>query len=141
MDTNEFHTDVDAEFADSLVSTARTSLGDTLRSVVYFTPLDFDVLYTRQNLYGSPERARQVKSQLVDIEQVGFSEAPVRTAISRASGAPEIGAYEFTIRIHEDGFVVRIIEGEAGVILTTDDMDLDAFDTAALSIAGLLAER
>jgi hypothetical protein len=136
-DTN--HTGIEADFEESLVSAARTSLGDTLRSVVYFTPSAFDVLYVRRGLYPSTEAARDAKSQLVALETVGFAEAPARTAIFDAAHESSIGPYEFTVRFHEDGFVVRVLEGDAGVLLTTDAMDVTAFETAAIAIRKLLA--
>lgn len=39
--------------------------------------------------------------------------------ISEREGS-SIGPYEFTVRFHEDGFVVRMLEGDAGVLLTVD---------------------
>ena len=135
-----FETYLSEELADSIVSAVRTSLGDTLRSVVYFTPSAFDILYTRQDLYDSTDAAREAKSQLVEFERTGFAEGPVRTAIARMSGGPDIGQYEFTVRFHEDGFVIRILQGDAGVLFTADSMDVNAFEDAASAITRLLAE-
>ena len=136
-----FETDLDDDSADSIVSVARTSLGDTLRSVVYFTPSAFDVLYHRQDLYDSAARVREAKSRLVEFERTGFAEGPVRTSIANAGDGSDIGPYEFTVRFHEDGFVVRVIQGDAGVLFTADDMDVSAFEDAAVAIRGLLAEE
>jgi hypothetical protein len=144
MSDGSYTTGIDEELADNLVRVARTSLGDTLRSVLYFTPSQFDVLYVRSDLYDSAAAARGAKSRLVDFEAAGFAEAPVRTAISGTEGAREgsdIGPYEFTVRFHRNGFVVRILEGDAGVILTTDGMNVTAFEDAAGSIRTLLADR
>ncbi|SFR67759.1 DUF7522 family protein [Halogeometricum limi] len=66
--TVEYGTGIEAAFADQLVSAARTGLGDTLRSVVYFTPSSFDLLYLRGDLYESPEDARPAKARLVEFE-------------------------------------------------------------------------
>ncbi|AXG04962.1 hypothetical protein DU500_00145 [Haloplanus rubicundus] len=132
-------TNIGEEMADSIVSAARTSLGDTLRSVVHFTPSGLDVLYTRRDLYDSVERTTEAKSQLVEFERTGFAEGPVRTALASAAGGSDIGAYEFTVRVHGDGFVVRVIQGDAGVLFTTDDMDVAAFEDAATAIRHLLA--
>jgi len=131
---------IDAETADAVVRTVRTSLGDSLRSVVYFTPAEFDVLYVRSDLAGSPTDDRARRSQLVDIETVGFAEAPVRSAVSAASERASIGDYGFTVRFHEDGFVVRVLHGDAGVLFTTDSMDVTAFEDAATAVRGLLTE-
>jgi len=131
-------TDIETELADSIVGAARTSLGDTLRSVIYFTPSAMDVLYVRRDLYESRERAVEAKARLVEFERVGFAEAPVRTALSAPNRPESIGAYEFTVRFHDDGFVVRVIGDDDGVILTTDDKDVDAFEEGAVAITKLL---
>jgi len=136
-----FETDIDSEFADSVVSAARTILGDTLRSVIYFTPSGMDLLYVRQDLYESRQRALEAKSMLVEYERVGFAEAPVRTALAAPQARESIGPYDFTVRFHEDGFVVRVLDGDEGVILTTDDMDVDAFDDTAVAITKFLREQ
>jgi len=133
-----FEPNIDETMADSVVSAARTSLGDTLRSVVYFTPSAFDVLYTRRDLYESTERTAEAKSQLVEFERTGFAEGPVRTVVAGMEGGSDIGSYEFTVRFHGDGFVVRVIQGDAGVLFTTDDMDVAAFEDAASAIRRLL---
>ena len=128
------------ELTDSIVHAARTSLGDTLRSVVYFTPATFEVLYTRQGLYQSLDVAREAKSQLVEFERTGFAEVPVRTAIAQTGARSDIGEYQFTVRFHEDGFVVRVIRGDAGVLFTTDSMDVNAFEDAVSAVSKLLTE-
>jgi len=135
-----FETEIDAQVADSVVSTARASIGDTLRSVIYFTPSAMDLLYVRRDLYESRQRAVEAKSRLVEFERVGFAEAPVRTALSPPANPDSIGSYEFTVRVHDEGFVVRILAADDGVILTTDDMDMDAFDDAAVAVSKLLAD-
>ncbi|WP_246045703.1 DUF7522 family protein [Halorussus ruber] len=104
-------TAISESLSDSLVSTARTALGDTLRTVVYFTPEEFDVLYTRSDLYGGdPERTRGIKGRFVDNERLGFdSQETYRELHEAADAEPDIGEYEFTIRVFSDGFVSRVI--------------------------------
>lgn len=136
-----FETTLSEDMSDSIVSAVRTSLGDTLRSIVYFTPSEFDVLYVRQDLYESQDDAREAKSQLVEFEQTGFAEGPVRTMLAQREGGSDIGPYEFTARFHEDGFVVRIIRDDSGVLFTTDSMDVNAFEDAASALTGLLTEE
>jgi len=135
-----FKTDIDTAFADSVVSAARTSLGDTLRSVIYFTPSEMDVLYVRQDLYESRARAVEAKARLVEFERIGFAEAPIRTALSPPTDPDSIGSYDFTVRVHREGFVVRVLADDDGVLLTTDDMDVDAFEDAAVAIRRFLDE-
>lgn len=141
MSTETHRTAISDDMATGLVSAARTSLGEALRSVIYFTPSAFDVLYLRQDLYDSPEAVQAAKEQLVELERVGFAEVPVRTTITHQGGETGIGPYEFTIRFHKDGFVVRVLEGDAGSIMTTDSMDLNAFEDAATAVRHLLADE
>ncbi|MBZ6493454.1 DUF7522 family protein [Natrinema longum] len=133
-------TEIDDELATGIVSAARTSLGDTLRSVVYFTPSALEVLYLRQGLYDTTADARPAKTQLVELERVGFAESSVRTTITNQGTGSEIGPYEFTVRFHEDGFVVRVLQGDAGVLLTIDSMDVNAFEDAATAVRRLLSD-
>lgn len=44
MSSPSFTTGISEETVDTILSVTRTSLGDTLRSVVYFTPSAFDLL-------------------------------------------------------------------------------------------------
>ncbi|MFC7097706.1 DUF7522 family protein [Halobaculum marinum] len=123
---------------EEVVAAARTGLGDELRSVIVFTPGSFEVLYARSDLYDAAVDVRAVKRPLVELERVGFAEAPVRTSLSVGESATDIGAYDFTVRFHRNGFVVRVIEGDRGVLLTTDRMDSRAFREAATAIRALL---
>jgi hypothetical protein len=127
--------------ADSIISATHTSLGDTLRSVMYFTPSSFDLLYVRQDLYPSDEAARERKAQLVELERVGFAEQPTRTEIVHSGDSPDIGPYNFTVRFHNNGFVVRVLEGDAGVIFTADSMDVRTFRGAVSAIRGVLSDE
>jgi|AntRauTorcE11898_2_1112593.scaffolds.fasta_scaffold00001_63 hypothetical protein len=141
MTDRQYQTGIDPTTADGIVSAARTGLGDTLRSVLHFTPASFDVLYVRQDLYDTPGAARDAKSRLVAIERSGFAEKPLRTALGEESfERTSIGPYRFTVRFHDDGFVVRVLEGDSGVLLTADEMDVRAFEEAAIAIRRLLAE-
>jgi hypothetical protein len=141
MEERQYQTGIDLTTADEIVSAARTGLGDTLRSIVHFTPGAFDVLYVRRDLYANHEAAREAKSRLAAIERAGFGEKPLRTALGEeSSGRTSIGPYRFTVRFHDGGFVVRVIEGDSGVLLTTDEMDVRAFEEAAIAVRRLLAE-
>ena len=140
MNDRQYRTGVDPTTADELVSAARTGLGDTLRSIVHFTPSTFDVLYARRDLYDDHGAVRDAKSRLVAIERSGFAEKPLRTALGGDSlGRTSIGPYRFTVRFHDGGFVVRVIEGDSGVLLTTDEMDVRAFEEAAVAVRRILS--
>lgn len=132
-----FRTGIDTTFADSVISAARTSIGETLRSVIYFTPEEMDLLYVRKDLYESRQGAMEVKSRLVEFERAGFDEAPIRSVLSVPSDPRSIGAYNFSVRIHDDGFVLRILGSDGGVLLTTDDMEVETFEDAEVAISRL----
>lgn len=138
MEQTRYETRIDQSFAESVVAAARTSVGDDLRSVVYFTPAAFDVLYVRSDLYESPAAARPAKAGLVEFERVGFAERRERSALSARGATPTVGPYEFTVRFHADGFVVRVLTATAGVLLTVDDVDVAAFEDAVAAIRGFL---
>lgn len=133
-----FSTGIETPFADSVISIARTSVGDTLRSVIYFTTDEMDLLYVRADLYESRQGALEVKSRLVEFERAGFDEAPIRSVLSVPQEPESIGEYNFTVRIHDDGYVLRVLGDDAGVILTTDEMDVEAFEDAAVAITKLI---
>ena len=140
MSVTPSETGIDDRRAESILSATRTSIGDSLRSVVYFTPSSFDLLYVRKDLYPSDEAARERKGQLVQLERVGFAERPVRDDAAHSGDGPDIGPYNFTVRFHDEGFVVRVLEGDAGVLFTTDSMNSSAFREAVTAIRGVLKD-
>ena len=81
------------------------------------------------------------KSPRVDLESAGFLKAPVRSALLATDGNAELEPYSVTIRVHGDGFVVRTLVGDVGVLLTTDSMDIAAFSDGATAIEQRLRER
>jgi hypothetical protein len=129
-------------YADSLVSLSRTALGDTLRSVVRFTPEDFEVLYLRSDLGVEPSAAREAKRALVENERLGFSTRETyRTLTDEPGVEPSLGEYLFTLRAFSDGYVARVNDGEEGVLVTTDAMDIDAFEEFAVAARRTLAGK
>jgi hypothetical protein len=135
-------TGISDAFAEGLVAAARTAGGEDLRSVVYVTPDAFDLLYLRGDLYlGDHERAREVKTELVDIERDEFDTAAALSRLSAEEDTePQIGDYEHTIRVFSEGFVSRVFVGDHGVLLTTDEIDLDRFEELAIALRGMLAD-
>lgn len=113
---------------EQLVETCRTAIGDELRSVVYFTPDDFEQLYVRENL----EPEADVES-LVENERAGFS---------RRVNDPnsELGEYDFTIHGYENGYLTRVIEGEEGVFVTTDELTMRRFRDTVVAVESLFAD-
>lgn len=106
-----------------LVDAARTTVGDELRSLAYFTEDDVEQLYLRNDL----ER---------DADLVGFAENERLGFRSQSTyRATQLGAYEFTIRVFEDGYLTRVIVGDRGVWVTTDAMAVDRFEELASALA------
>ncbi|WP_255197351.1 DUF7522 family protein [Halorarius litoreus] len=123
--------------SDSLVSACRAAVGDSLRTVIEFTPDAFEVLYVRRDL-GDVAQVRREKAQFVENERVGFDEdygTPIESG--EESG---IGAYEVTVRVFTDGFLSRVIVGDRGVILTTDGLDVDVMEELSVTLRRLLAD-
>ena len=128
-----------SDLSESLVSACRAGIGDDLRSVVYFTPDDFEVLYTRADLYEDGDQERSAKATFVENERTGFGIEPLY-ADRLAGDTPAFGEYEVTVRVFEDGFVSRVIVGDHGVLTTTDGLDVDAFEEVAVTVRKLLAD-
>jgi len=125
--------------SDSVVSAARTTLGDSLRSVITFTPGDYDVVYLRRDLAGDPV-GRRLRSEFVDIERFGFTSQGRFNRLSAEHGTePEIGEYVATIRAFTNGFVTRVIVGDHGVLVTTDELEIGTFEELAVALRTLLA--
>ena len=118
----------DTPMIDQLVELCRTTLGDELRSVVYFTSDDYDQLYVRENLTAEAD----VES-FVENERLGFSRR-------NTDVQSELGTYDFTIHAFENGYLTRMIAGESGVFLTTDDLSMRRFEETAAAVEDLLTE-
>lgn len=126
---------------DELVTLCRTVAGDNLRSVIHFTPQDFELLYLRRDLYlSNPEEAREIKNEVVNNERLGFASVETYNNFTGESEIiPELGEYEFTVRVFRYGFVSRVIVGTRGILLTTDDIDVARFEELAIAIRRLLS--
>jgi len=119
---------VDEELADRIERTCRTAVGDSLRSITYFTPEAFTQLYLRSDLKADADLAG-----FVEHETDGFR---ARTAY-RGS---ELGDYEYTIRAFENGYVTRVTAADAGVFVTTDGLTLDRSREVASALRSLLSK-
>jgi hypothetical protein len=114
------------ETAGQIVSACRTAIGDELRSVTHFTHDSVDQLYLRDDL-----------EQTADL--VGFAEVERRGFHSRTDyRGTELEEYLFTIRVFEEGYLLRIIADEQGVFVTTDSMFRDRFEDVARSVKPIL---
>ena len=114
--------------AEELVSAARTTVGEELRSIAYFTEETVEQLYLRADL---EEGADLVG--FAEEERLGFRS-------QRAYRETELGDYQFTIRVFDQGYLTRVIHGEHGVWVTTDAMSIDRFEELASAIGAILRE-
>lgn len=112
--------------AAELVSACRTTVGDEVRSITYFTPDDYVQLYLRSDLESDADLAG-----FVDHESFGFN---AHTAYQGS----ELGEYQYTIRVFEHGFLIRVTTRREGVFLTTDWLTLRDFDELAAAVGRLL---
>ncbi|MFD1647350.1 DUF7522 family protein [Haloarchaeobius litoreus] len=132
---------VSDELEERLVSTCRTGFGDTLRSVILFTPDEWTLSYVRSDLRELEPALRDVKAEIVENERLGFTSQ--ETYHSFAGEAPEgetLGAYRFTVRAFDHGYLCRVIVGEVGVVATTDEMNIDTFEDVATTLRKLIAD-
>jgi len=125
MDGVGMTTLLDDSVADQVVTAARTAVGDSLRSVTYFSRDDYEQLYLRGDL----ERDADLGTF------VGHEWREWETTRSAYAGS-ELGAHEYTIRVFENGFLVRVAVDRGGVFVTTDGLTLTDFE----EVAGALRE-
>lgn len=118
--------ELDETTRERLLSACRTTIGDQLRSITYFTLDDFDQVYLRTDLQEDADL-----TGFVDYEKLGFG-AP---ATYRGS---ELGEYRYTIRVFDHGYLVRVTSGDHGVFVTTDGLTLQNFEEVATAVAGVL---
>ncbi|ELY91212.1 DUF7522 family protein [Natrinema altunense] len=118
------------ETADRIVTTCRTAIGDSLRSVTYFTRDDYEQVYLREDL----ERDADL-STFIGHEWRGF-----KTTQTAYEGS-ELGAYDYTIRVFENGFLIRVTNDSEGVFVTTDGLTVKDFEEVATALDAFLSDR
>lgn len=118
------------QLAEEIVTAARTATSDTLRSVTYFTRANFQQLYLREDLEQDADL-----DEFVGHEWRGYKDT------QNAYQNTELGAYEFTVRVFENGYLLRIASDREGVILTTDGLSMREYEEVAEAIERLLAEE
>lgn len=117
------------EAADNIVRTSRTSLGDSLRSVTYFTRDDYEQLYLRDDLSRDADL-----TSFIGHEWRGF-----KTAQAAYEGT-ELGDYQYTIRVFDNGFLLRVTDEREGVFVTTDSLTMGDFNTVAQAVQSVLRD-
>ncbi|MFH5798973.1 hypothetical protein [Haladaptatus sp. CMAA 1911] len=135
-------TGIDEAFAEEIATTCRTGIGDTLRSVIHFTPTDSELLYLRSDLYGGDRAvAKERKAVFVANERLGFGTHETYRRLGEEGFEPILGEYELTIRAFADGFVSRVIVGDHGILMTSDNLPIADFEDVAVSIRKQLEDR
>ncbi|SFG03380.1 hypothetical protein SAMN04488063_1204 [Halopelagius inordinatus] len=117
------------EFAESLEAACRTTVGDSLRSITYFTPESFAQVYLRSDLDSDADLAG-----FVEHETDGFR-------AKRAYRGSELGDYAFTIRAFENGYLTRVTVDGHGVFVTTDGLTMRRSEDVASALQTVLSER
>lgn len=111
---------------EELLSASRTATGDELRSLTYFTKDEVDQLYLRSDL-----------SRTADL--VGFAENERNGFHSQSMYAnTQLGDYQFTVRVFENGYLTRVIANDHGAWVTTDSMEMDRFEELASALRSIL---
>ncbi|WP_436346403.1 DUF7522 family protein [Natronorubrum sp. FCH18a] len=119
---------IDPTLVDELKSVCRTAVGDELRSITYFTEDEVEQLYLRSDL----DRTADLVG-FADHERLGFrSQSAYRNT--------QLGDYEATIRMFENGYLSRVIRGPHGVWVTTDDMSMERFEELTSALESVLDE-
>lgn len=121
---------LDEETVDTIVRLCRTTVGDHLRSVTYFTRDDYDQLYLREDL----ERNADLMA-FIGNEWYGFS------TTEESYRNSELGRYKYTIRAFENGYLVRFTTEHDGVFLTSDGLTTRRFDEVTAALREVLTER
>lgn len=135
-------TGIDEAFAEEIVTTCRTGIGDTLRSVTHFTPETSELLYLRRDLYGGDtEVAKEREAVFVANERLGFSTHETYRRLAEGGSEPVLGEYELTIRAFADGFVSRVIVGDHGILLTSDNLPIADFEDVAVALRTTMKDR
>lgn len=109
-----------------LLSAARTTIGDELRSLAYFTEDEVEQTYLREDLNRTADLVGFAEN-----ERLGFRS-------QTAYAGTELGDYRFTIRVFERGYLMRVIVGNCGVWVTTDTIPLSRFEELASVLAGVI---
>jgi hypothetical protein len=117
----------DDEVAEQIRSTCRTVLGETLRSITYFTPGAYEQLYLRSDLEADADLAG-----FVEHESLGFR-------ANTAYRGSELGDYEHTVRSFENGYITRVVADEEGVFVTTDGLTMRRSEEVASALVEVLS--
>ena len=118
----------DTDLDEELLSACRTMVGDELRSLTYFTADDYRFIYLRDDLSHEESIAPIARN-----ERMGF-------ASQGTYEDPELGDYRATIRVFTNGYLTRVIVGDHGAFVTTDELKIERFRELAQAVEEILAD-
>lgn len=121
---------LDGGTRDTLVRLCRTAVGDHLRSVTYFTRDDYEQVYLRDDLAQDADLMTFIGN-----EWYGFS------TTEESYRDSELGRYRYTIRVFENGYLVRYTTDHDGVFLTSDGLTTRRFDEVYAALDDVLTDR
>ncbi|MFB6103435.1 MAG: hypothetical protein ABEJ73_12845 [Haloplanus sp.] len=119
---------IDDARREALVRACRAAIGDTLRSIVYFTPDEFTQVYLRDDLRAGADLGAFVRN-----ERAGFDR-------QNTDLGSELGSYNYTIHGYDEGYLLRVIAGDHGVFVTTDDLPIARFEEVVTAVHDALDE-
>jgi phage FluMu gp28-like protein len=118
------------DLIERIVRLCRTTMGDSLRSVTYFTRDDYDQLYLRSDL------ARDADLSTF----VGYEWRDFKTTRDAYLDS-ELGDYRYTIRAFDNGYLLRVTTQHDGVFVTADEVGDSGFEEFAAALTRTLTER
>jgi hypothetical protein len=113
---------------EELVGAIRATCGDELRSITYFTPDAVEQVYLRGDLEQTADLVGFAEN-----ERLGFQSQMVYTGT-------DLGDYQFTIRVFARGYLTRVIAGDQGIWVTTDEMEIGRFEELGSAMVGILRD-
>ncbi|WP_224336310.1 DUF7522 family protein [Haloprofundus halobius] len=114
---------------DRLTTTCRTAVGDSLRSVTYFSRFDYEQVYLRSDLEQDADLSSFIGNEWHDFKTT-----------QDAYHNSELGEYRYTIRVFDNGFLVRITTEDTGVFITTDGITMKDFQSLAAAVEPVLED-
>lgn len=120
--------DEGSAFAEEVLSVCRTVVGDELRSITAFTDRDVAQIYLRSDLDQTADLMG-----FAEIERQGF-EAAQKYANS------QLGEYQATVRMFENGHLTRVVGDSVGVWVTVDAMSMERFEELSSALRPVLVE-
>ncbi|WP_416839527.1 hypothetical protein [Haloferax sp. DFSO52] len=117
------------EAQEKLISTCRTAAGDSLRSLTYFNRFDYLQVYLRGDLEQEADLNSFIGNEWHDFKMT-----------QDAYRGSELGDYQYTIRVFENGYLVRITLEDIGVFVTTDGITMQDFEALRTAVTSILEE-